>query len=44
MVGNVDVHVKFSILKDGEYTNFSMAIKIVLLSVCYPIFCCAAVN
>ena len=34
----VCVHEKFSIMKDGKYTNFNMAMNVVLLAVCSPIF------
>ena len=39
-VGDSEIHEKFSILKDYEYTNFDMAMNVVLLAVCSPIFDC----
>ena len=39
-VGDVDIHGRFSRLKIGKYTNFNMAMNIVLHAVCSPSFYC----
>ena len=39
-VSDVDIHQKFSILKNSKYTNFDIAMNVFLLVVCSPIFGC----
>ena len=38
--GDVDVHGKFDILKDGRCTNFIRTLNVFLQAVCFPIFGC----
>ena len=40
--GDVDVHEKFNISKDGKYTNFNMTMNVFSLAVCSPIFVCVS--
>ena len=42
-MGDIEVHEKFSILMDSKYTNFDMAMKVLLLAVCF-FGCCLTVN
>ena len=45
VVGDIEVHEKFSILKDGKYANFIRNMNVFSLAVNSPIFgCCVAVK